>query len=69
MATNSQRLQCLCIEDDVDTVMNIAGDEVCEVCDREITKNLNPQNPACEGRWCEEAVELWLGEEVKESNV
>ena len=65
METNRQRLDRLCMEDDVDTVMNFAEDEVCAICDREIEKNLSPQSPSCEGRWWE-AVELWLDEEAKE---
>lgn len=34
-------------------------DALCEVCDRHISKNLSPSNPACEGRWCDEAFEIW----------
>ena len=49
METNRQRLDRLCMEDDVDTIMNFAEDEVCAICDREIEKNLSPQSPSCEG--------------------
>lgn len=66
METNRKRLDRLCMEDDVDTIMNFAEDEVCAICDREIEKNLSPQSPSCEGRWCDEAVELWLDKEAKE---
>lgn len=34
-----------------------------------IEKNLPPDNPACEGRWCEEAAELWLDEEPTENEM
>ena len=66
METNRQKLERLGIVDDADAVMDAAGDSVCEVCNREIDKNLSPQNPTCEGRWCEEAVEIWLDEPAEE---
>lgn len=69
METNKQRLNRLAMEDDVETIMSFAEDEVCAICDREIEKNLSPQSPACEGRWCEEAIEIWLDEEVEEYDV
>lgn len=65
METNREKLKRLGIADDTDTVMDNAGDSVCEVCNREISKNLSPSNPSCEGRWCEEAVEIWLDEETE----
>lgn len=68
METNREKLKRLGIADDADSVMEAACDSVCEVCNREIDKNLSPQNPACEGEWCDEAVELWLDEETKESD-
>ena len=55
------------MDDDTDTIMDTACESVCEVCNREIAKNLNPQNPACEGRWCNEAVELWLDKSEDEA--
>lgn len=69
METNRQRMNRLCMEDDIDTIMDIAGDAVCDICNRQIAKNLNPQNPACEGRWCDEAIELWLDEEAEEDDM
>ena len=32
---------------------------LCDFCNEHINKNLSPSNPACEGRWCDEAYELW----------
>lgn len=66
METNRQRFKRLGMEDDVDTVMDTNGDQVCEICNDRIEKNLSPTNPACEGQWCEEAVELWLDEPTEE---
>lgn len=60
MGTNREKLERLGMDDDTDTIMDAACDSVCEVCNQEIAKNLNPENPTCEGRWCDEAVELWL---------
>jgi hypothetical protein len=36
--------------------------EVCEYCENNIDKDLNPQNPVCEGGWCTEAEEGYLEE-------
>lgn len=69
METNRQRMNRLGMMDDVDTVMDIAGDAVCDICNQRIEKNLSPQSPACEGRWCDEAMELWLDEEAEEDDV
>ena len=66
METNREKLKRLGISDDTDTVMDNACESVCEICNREIVKNLSPQNPACEGGWCDEAVEIWLDEEAVE---
>lgn len=66
METNREKLKRLGIADDADSVIEATGDSVCEVCNREIDKNLSPQNPICEGRWCEEAVEIWLDEPAEE---
>ncbi len=67
MGTNREKLERLGMDDDTDTIMDTACESVCEVCNREIAKNLNPQNPACEGRWCNEAVELWLDKSEDEA--
>lgn len=69
METNRQRMNRLGMDDDPDTIFYIAGDSVCDVCNRCIEKNMSPQNPACEGRWCDEAIELWLDEEAEEDDV
>ena len=66
METNRDRLNRLGMTDDIDTIMDIAESEVCECCDRFIEKNLSPFNPACEGRWCEDAIEYWLEETATE---
>lgn len=66
METNREKLKRLGIADDTDSVMEVACDSVCEICADRIEKNLSPTNPACEGQWCQEAVELWLDEPVKE---
>ncbi len=66
MESNRQKLKRLGMEDDVDAIMDDFGDRVCEVCNERIEKNLSPTNPACEGQWCEEAVELWLDEPAEE---
>lgn len=68
METNRQRLDRLGMDDDVDTIMCADGDRVCELCNDLIDKNLSPSNPACEGRWCEEAVGLWLDEPAEEAD-
>ena len=47
-------------------MMECSEGERCEVCNREVEKNLSPTNPTCEGGWCEEALEYWLDEEHKE---
>ena len=69
METNRQRMNRLAMMDDIDTVMDIAGDAVCDICNQRIEKNLSPQNPACEDWWCDEAIELWLDEEAEEDDV
>ena len=62
---NRQRCERLGMKDD-DTLMEISQEQRCAFCDKRIEKNLSPQNPACEGRWCEEAIEYWLDEEAIE---
>ncbi len=64
--TNKQRLERLGMMDD-DTIMDVSREARCIICER-IEKNLDPQNPACEGRWCEEAADLWLDEEAHEDD-
>lgn len=51
-----------------DTAIEQHGDAICKVCDEKVCKNLGPSDPACEGRWCAEAVELWLDEEAEEDD-
>lgn len=63
METNRQRLERLGMMDD-DTIMEVSQGARCVICDERIQKQLNPQNPACEGKWCEEAADLWLDEEA-----
>ncbi len=65
METNRQRLERLGMMDN-DTVMDVSQEARCVICNEQIEKNLSPQNPACEGQWCEEAVDLWLDEEAEE---
>ena len=65
METNRDKLNRLCMESDVDTIMDFAESEVCDCCDRFCEKNLSPTQPSCEGRWCEEAISYWLEEHVK----
>lgn len=33
---------------------------LCDFCNEHVDKNLSPSNPACEGRWCDEAYKLWM---------
>ena len=66
METNRQRCERLGLMDE-ETLFEISQDARCESCDRYIEKNLSPQQPACEGRWCEDAIGYWLDEEAKES--
>lgn len=68
METNRQRLNRLGLPDDLETLFDIACDAICTICDSEMDKNLSPSNPACEGRWCEEAVEIWLDKEAEEDD-
>lgn len=66
--TNEQYLQSIGVDTNrTDEVFSAAADDICAVCNAEISKNLCPSNPTCEGRWCDEAVELYLNEEVKET--
>ena len=67
METNAEKLERLGIETDTDSVMDYAGESVCALCMEENSHYLSPQNPACEGKWCDEAVERWLGEPVEEA--
>lgn len=63
MATNRDIVIAEGIEQDVDSLMDFALERICRCCQVEIPKNISPTNPACEGRWCEEACELWLDAE------
>ncbi len=62
--TNAQRLERLGMMDD-ETIMDVSQERRCALCEKHIEKNLSPTNPACEGRWCEEAAELWLDEDAE----
>lgn len=44
----------------LDQVMDRHADEICDHCIATIPKNLSPDNPACEGRWCRQATFSWL---------
>ena len=63
--SNRQRLERLGMMDD-ETIMEVSAEARCAICDELIEKNLDPQNPVCEGRWCQEAADLWLDEEAEE---
>ena len=65
METNRQRLERLGMIGDI-SIEDIPEAKLCGICDELIEKNLSPQNPVCEGRWCGEAVDLWLNEEADE---
>lgn len=65
METNRQRLELLGMMDDK-TIMEVSQEARCAICNKWIEKNLSPQNPACEGKWCEEAADLWLDEEAED---
>lgn len=49
---------------DFEAIFEQHADAICEVCNDEIEKNLSPTNPSCEGRWCDEAIELFLEKEA-----
>ena len=65
METNRERLERLGIMDD-ETIEEISREIRCVICDKYVEKNLSPTNPACEGAWCDEAIEYWLDEEYEE---
>lgn len=67
METNRQRLESLGMMDE-ETIMEISQEARRAICNERIEKNLSPQNPACEGKWCEEAADLWLDEEAAEAD-
>lgn len=48
---------------DIEQLWAEHGDDICQVCNEEIEKNLSPSNPTCEGRWCDQAIELFLERE------
>lgn len=64
--TNREKYASLVETDEIDELLEISVDDRCIICDREIEKNLSPTNPACEGGWCEEALEYWLDEPANE---
>lgn len=68
METNRVRCERLGMMDD-ETLMEISNESRCEICDKFIEKNLSPTNPACEGKWCEEALDYWLDEEADEEDM
>ena len=49
-----------CLATVLDQVVNGDTDEICDHCTATIPKNLSPDNPACEGRWCSQATFDWL---------
>lgn len=65
METNRERLERLGMMDD-ETIEEISREVRCVICDKYVEKNLSPTNPACEGSWCDEAIEYWLDEECEE---
>ena len=67
METNRQRLERLGMMDD-ETIMDVSQEARCDLCNKFIEKNLSPENPVCEGRWCNEAADLWLEEEADEED-
>ena len=64
MATNRYIVMSEGIGCDVADLMDFAGEAICECCNQEVEKNLSPENPACECRWCDEACETWLDAEA-----
>ena len=64
--TNRQRLQQAGIVDEA-TIMCMFDEDfgyaLCDICNERVEKNLGPSNPCCEGRWCGEALAIWLDEE------
>ena len=61
METNYQKCERLGILD-TQEMWDLSDGRRCELCDKHIEKNLFPENPACEGKWCEDAIEYWLDE-------
>lgn len=57
-ATDVVTAQCLVTL--LTNVMEEHTDEICDHCTATIPKNLCPDNPACEGGWCEQATLAWL---------
>lgn len=49
-----------------DELLDLSQEERCVLCNKYCNKNLSPTNPACEGKWCDEALDYWLDEEVSE---
>lgn len=64
--TNRQRLIMEGVDvNDPEALFAADADSICAICNAEIEKNLSPTNPACEGRWCDKAIELYLDKEAK----
>ena len=67
--TNKQRLNDMGIVNDDDIMEQALEDGLCDYCRSNIDMNLNPQNPVCEGWYCDEALEEWLEEETEADDV
>lgn len=69
MRTNRQRLFDMGVDvSDIEALFNADDAGICGTCDAQIEKSLSPSNPACEGKWCEQAIAIYLDEEVTEDN-
>lgn len=49
----------------IEELMDISAESRCRLCNEHINKNLSPTNPACEGSWCDEALDIWLEQDVE----
>lgn len=49
----------------IEELMDISAESRCYLCDKYINKNLSPINPACEGKWCDDALDIWLEQDVQ----
>ena len=65
--TNGQRLERLGMVDD-ETMFELSEGRRCEICNENFAKNLSPTNPCCEGRWCDDALKIWLEEKTEEED-
>lgn len=65
METNKQRLIRAGVDiTNIKDLLETYADDICATCNAEINKNLCPTSPACEGRWCEEAIAIYLEQEA-----